>query len=74
MVGVALVFGLMAVSEVPGLVKSKLWGELAVFSFFWLLGLVMAVVLMLGGKIPNPNHAIEALVKGVGNLLKTLIR
>ncbi|MGE5554215.1 MAG: hypothetical protein ACM3XZ_09935 [Betaproteobacteria bacterium] len=74
MIGVAITFGLMAVSEVPGLIRSRLWGELAVFSFFWLWGLAMALVLAAGGQIPNPNQAVEAAVTGVGRLLQGLMR
>jgi NADH:ubiquinone oxidoreductase subunit 6 (subunit J) len=74
MVYVVIVFGLMAVSEAPGLIRRRLWGELAVFTFFWLLGLAMVLVLAAGGQIPNPNRAIEAAVEGAGKLFRGLFR
>lgn len=70
MVKVALVFGVIAFFEVPGLIRSRLWRELAVFSFFWLAGLVLAGILAAGGAIPNPNRAVEAVVDAATHLLK----
>jgi len=50
---VGLVYlGIIAV-EVPHLINSQLWKELAVFSFFLLLALIYSIGLVLNIKIPN---------------------
>lgn len=74
MATVGIIFALMALAEVPGLIRSRLWGELAVFTFFWLSGLAMAVVLTAGGDIPNPNHAVEWAVTASGRFFAGLVR
>jgi len=56
--------------EVPGLVKRKMWRELAAFSVYLGIGMALTIPQALGVKLPNPNNAIEALFKPVSELLK----
>ncbi|MCL6635747.1 MAG: hypothetical protein K6T29_08285 [Peptococcaceae bacterium] len=67
-----LAFGflLIAVLEVPGLLKKRAWRELAAFSFYLALGLALALPQVLGFEIPSPNILIEAMVEPVANWLK----
>ncbi|WP_273484869.1 hypothetical protein [Desulforamulus ruminis] len=60
---IVLAFGVIVFLEVPGLVKKKAWRELAVFSFFLILGFTLALLQVMGVALPNPNHAIEALFR-----------
>mgnify|MGYP000268292324 CR=1 FL=1 len=67
---VLLVFGIIALFEVPPLVKKKMWRELAAFSAYLALGLALSLPQALGLKVPNPTKAIEALFKPVSELLR----
>lgn len=49
--------------EVPGLLRKKLWRELAVFSTLWLLGFLLSFLLTVGVQLPNPTDGIEYLIK-----------
>lgn len=67
---VLLAFGIIALAEVPSLVKKKMWRELAAFSLYFLLGLALSLPQALGLKLPNPTKAIEALFRPLSELLK----
>ncbi|MGB9803181.1 hypothetical protein [Desulfofundulus sp.] len=56
--------------EVPGLVKKKMWRELAAFSVYLAIGMALSIPQVLGVKVPNPSRAIEALFKPLAELLK----
>jgi len=56
--------------EVPGLIKQKMWRELAAFSFYLSIGMAMSIPQVLGIILPNPSKAIEVLIKPVSDLLK----
>lgn len=58
-----LVFVAIIWMEVPGLVKKKMWRELASFSVFILMGMALSVPQVLGLAVPNPNNFIEVLFK-----------
>lgn len=65
-----LLFIGIALFEVPGLVKKKMWPELAAFSVFLLIGMCLSIPQVLGVKMPNPNKAIEALFMPIAEMLK----
>ncbi|MDH7578327.1 MAG: hypothetical protein QHH75_11040 [Bacillota bacterium] len=56
--------------EVPGLVKKKMWRELAAFSLYLLLGMALIFSQAVGIKLPDPTRAIEALFKPLADLLR----
>jgi len=56
--------------EVPGLIKQKMWRELAAFSAYLFIGMAMSIPQVLGIILPNPSKAIEVLIKPVSELLK----
>ncbi|MBF7082417.1 hypothetical protein IT084_05415 [Desulfallas sp. Bu1-1] len=49
--------------EVPGLVRKKMWRELAAFAVFLLIGMALSIPQALGIELPNPNRPIEVLFK-----------
>jgi hypothetical protein len=71
-----VVFVFIAVSvaiillEAPGLVKKKMWRELAAFLAYFFLGMALIIPQLLGVKLPNPTKAIEALFKPFAEMLK----
>ncbi|MFZ5646679.1 MAG: hypothetical protein ACOY30_03560 [Bacillota bacterium] len=69
---ILLVLAFMAIIliEVPGLVKKKMWRELAAFSVYLWIGMGLSIPQVLGVKLPNPTKAIEALFKPFSELLK----
>lgn len=56
--------------EAPGLVKKKMWRELAAFSVYLSIGMALSIPQVLGVKLPNPTRAIEALFRPLSELLK----
>ncbi|ATW24763.1 hypothetical protein [Candidatus Formimonas warabiya] len=64
-----LPFLAMAAWEVPGLLRKKLWPELAVFFMVWLLGFVLSLLLAVGVELPTPTDGIEYLIKQAANVL-----
>ncbi len=65
---IIIVFIGVILFEVPGLVRKKHWRELTVFSFFLLLGFIMALLLTIGVKIPSPFKAEQYLIKDILHL------
>lgn len=49
----------MAGLQVPGLVRQKMWRELAAFSVFLLVGTALSLMLALDIHLPNPNKPFE---------------
>lgn len=56
--------------EVPGLIKNKMWRELAAFSLYLSIGMALSIPQALGVELPNPTKTIEALFKPLSELLK----
>lgn len=65
-----LLFAGIILFEVPGLVKKKMWRELAAFAVYLAIGMGLSIPQTLGVKLPNPTRAIEALFKPILELLK----
>lgn len=62
------VFIVIALYEIPDLSRKKYWCELAAFSFFMLLVLVLSLLLTIGVKIPSPMKGIEYFYKEILDL------
>ncbi|MBO8137252.1 MAG: hypothetical protein H0Z40_03850 [Desulfotomaculum sp.] len=59
--------------EVPGLIKKKLWRELAVFSFLMLVGMIFGFGVALDLPVPNPISALEAVFAPLTKYLDGLL-
>ena len=68
--GLIFIFILIIFFEVPSLIRSKLWRELAAFSVLLTIGFVLSFLQVIGVKIPSPNNGIIFLVETVSKMLK----
>lgn len=68
-----LVFAVIIAFEVPGLVKKKMWRELAAFSVLLLIGMVLSFGQALKLPLPNPTRGIEAVFRPVSQYLEKLL-
>ena len=59
LLGLVVVFVLIAWHEVPSLLRDRLYGELAVFATLMLLAFVLSVLQVMGVTIPNPMRGLE---------------
>lgn len=60
---VVLIFGVLALIDLPGLYRKKQWPEFITSSVIFSLGFVLSVFHVMGVKLPNPNKGIEYLIK-----------
>jgi hypothetical protein len=65
---VILFYGLVALFQIPALIKKKHWRELMVFSFFCILALTLNLLQALDIKLPNPSKGIQYVVEDVLHL------
>ncbi len=65
-----ILFAGIILLEAPGLVKKKMWRELAAFAAYLAIGMALSIPQVLGIRLPNPSKAIEALFKPLAGLLK----
>lgn len=65
-----LLFAAIVLSEVPDIVRRKMWGELAAFCLYLLIGMVLSIPQALGLSLPSPTAAIEVLFSPLSVLLK----
>lgn len=56
--------------ETPGLVRKRMWRELAAFSVLLLIGMVYSYGQMLDLPLPNPTDYIMAVFKPVSEYLE----
>ena len=68
--GLIFIFILIIFFEIPGLIRRKLWRELAAFSVFLTIGFVLSFLQVIGVKIPSPNDGIIFLVETISKMLK----
>lgn len=62
------VYILIALLQIPSLIKQKYWRELTVFSIFLSLAFVFSLLLILGVEIPSPLRMIQHGVQDRFNL------
>ena len=55
-------FTSIALIDIPGILRKKLWGELAIFSILLVIGFTLSLLQVIGVKLPNPNRSIESLI------------
>lgn len=63
-----IVFILIALSEIPELVRQKYWPELIVFSFFLLFAFVLSLLTTINVDIPSPERTILHVFKDILHL------
>ena len=61
-------FAGIAVIDIPGLIKKKLWRDLAIYMAVFLPVLGLAVLAALGIKVPSPIKAIQGFYRDVLHL------
>ncbi|MFZ5649786.1 MAG: hypothetical protein ACOY4I_02880 [Bacillota bacterium] len=59
--------------EAPGLVKKRMWRELAAFSVLLLIGMVYSYGQVLDLPLPNPTDYIMAIFKPVSQYLEKIL-
>ncbi|KJS12325.1 MAG: hypothetical protein JL56_12930 [Desulfotomaculum sp. BICA1-6] len=59
--------------EVPGLVRKKMWRELAAFSVLLVIGMIYSYGQVLDIPLPNPTKGIEAVFKPVSQYLDQVL-
>lgn len=69
----SIIFASIIAYEAPGLVKKKLWRELAAFSVLLLIGMAYSYGIVLDLALPNPTKAIEALFSPVSQYLEKIM-
>lgn len=68
-----LVFVAIIAFEVPGLVKKKMWRELAAFSVLLFIGMVLSFGQVLKLPVPNPTKGIDAVFKPVTQFIERML-
>ncbi len=68
-----LVFIAIIAFEAPGLVKKKMWRELAAFSVLLLIGMVLSFGQALKLPVPNPTKGIDAVFKPVTQFIESML-
>ncbi|AHF09461.1 hypothetical protein DEHRE_04720 [Dehalobacter restrictus DSM 9455] len=60
-----IAFVAIGLFEIPALVRNKHWRELAVFSVFFVLAFILALLQAADVKIPSPVKGMEYLFKDI---------
>lgn len=69
----SLIFLGIIAYEAPGLIRKKMWKELAAFSVLMLLGMIYSYGQVLNLPLPNPTAGIEAVFKPVSQYLDKVL-
>jgi len=59
--------------EVPGLVRKKMWRELAAFSALLIIGMIYSYGQVLEMPLPNPTRGIKAVFYPVSQFLEKVL-
>ncbi len=68
-----LVFIAIIAWEAPGLVRKKMWRELAAFSVLLLIGMVLSFGSVLELPLPNPTKGIEAVFRPASRYIESFL-
>lgn len=68
MIIVLIAYTFVALLQVPSLIEKKYWRELAAFSVFYMVALILSILYALDVKIPSPYEAIGYLIEEVWHL------
>lgn len=69
----SFIFIAIIVIETPGLVKKRMWRELAAFSVLLVIGMVYSYGQMLDLPLPNPTDYIMAIFKPVSQYFEKIL-
>lgn len=69
-----LAFIMIVGLQAPGLVRQKMWRELAAFSILLFLGLILSCALVLEIRLPSPTQAVEKLLHPVTAKIEQLLK
>ena len=58
-------FGIVALLQIPGLVRKQWWREFAVFLFLWAAGLILSILMFAGVNLPKVTTIIAKLISGI---------
>jgi len=59
-------FGIVALIQIPGLVRKQWWRELTAFLVLWAAGLILSILLAVGVQLPQVTTIIGKLISGNG--------
>lgn len=62
-VAVIIVYIMIALIQMPSLIRQKLWRELATFLVLLGIGFILSLLQVIGVRIPSPNEGIIFLIK-----------
>ena len=62
---VLLIFVLIALIQVPSLVKKKYFRELTAFFIFYLIALILSILLVFDVNLPSPYKAMRYVIEDV---------
>lgn len=65
---VVIIYIAVAIIQIPGLVKKKLWKDLVVFSLFYIAAVVLSSLFALGVEIPSPMKGVQYVIEDVFGL------
>lgn len=63
---VIVVFLLLWVPELPGLVRGRLWREMAAFAVLWAAGLTLALLVHYGAQLDQLTQLLRAVFEPIG--------
>ena len=69
----SVIFMAIIAFEAPGLIRKKMWRELAAFSVLLLLGMIYSYGQALEIPLPNPTSGIMAIFEPVSLLIEKLL-
>jgi len=64
------IFIIIALFQVPSLIKRQMWRELAAFLVLLAIGFILSILQAIGVEIPSPNQGTIFLVENLTKIFK----
>lgn len=58
-------FGLVALIQIPGLIRKQWWRELTAFMVLWAVGFILSILMATGVKLPQVTTIIAKLISRI---------
>ena len=58
-------FGIVAIIQIPSLVKKQWWRELICYTALWSIGLVLSIMVAIGIRLPPVSTIINQFINGM---------